>query len=46
MIHLVYLFIVLLMLEFNAIFRMDWMSRHQALIDCKKRKVHLRLDKR
>ena len=31
------------MREFDAIFGMDWMTRHRALIDCQKKKVQLRL---
>ena len=36
-------FVVLPMREFNAIFGMDWMTRHKALIDCRRKKVQLRL---
>ena len=33
---------VLPLSEFDAIFGMDWMARHSALIDCRKKKVQLR----
>ena len=35
-------FVVLPLSEFDAIFGMDWMTRHSALIDCRKKKVQLR----
>lgn len=36
-------FVVLSMSEVDAIFSMDWMTRHKVLIDCPKKKVQLRL---
>ena len=39
-------FVVLPIREFNAIFGMDWMTRHRALIDCRRKKVQLRLKRK
>ena len=39
-------FVVLPMQEFDAIFGMDWMTRHRALIDCRRKKVQLRLKRK
>ena len=39
-------FVVLPMREFDAIFGMDWMTRHRALIDCRRKKVQLRLKRK
>ena len=36
-------FVVLPMTEFDAIFGMNWMTRHRAQIECRKKKVRLRL---
>ncbi|XP_073151823.1 uncharacterized protein [Henckelia pumila] len=35
-------FIVLKMVDFDAIFGMDWLSRHEAIIDCKRKTVSLK----
>ncbi|XP_073152945.1 uncharacterized protein [Henckelia pumila] len=35
-------FIVLKMVDFDAIFGMDWLSRHEATIDCKRKTVSLK----
>ncbi|XP_073133374.1 uncharacterized protein [Henckelia pumila] len=35
-------FIVLKMMDFDAIFGMDWLSRHEAIIDCKRKTVSLK----
>lgn len=34
-------FVILLMRQFDAIFDMEWMTRHKALIGCLKKKVWL-----
>lgn len=34
-------FVVLSMRKFDAIFNMDWMTRHKAIINCLKKKVQL-----
>ena len=39
-------FVVLPMREFDAIFGMDLMTRHRALIDCRRKKVQLRLKRK
>ena len=41
-----YDFVVLPMREFDAIFGMDWMTRQRALIDCRRKKVQLRLKRK
>ncbi|XP_073120087.1 uncharacterized protein [Henckelia pumila] len=35
-------FIVLKMVDFDVIFGMDWLSRHEAIIDCKRKTVSLK----
>ncbi|XP_073152491.1 uncharacterized protein [Henckelia pumila] len=35
-------FIFLKMVDFNAIFGMDWLAQHEAIIDCKRRTVSLK----
>ncbi|XP_073130859.1 uncharacterized protein [Henckelia pumila] len=36
-------FIVLEMVDFDAIFGMDWLAHHEAIIDCKRRTVSLKV---
>ncbi|XP_073137761.1 uncharacterized protein [Henckelia pumila] len=35
-------FIVLKMVDFDAIFGMDWLAQHEAIIDCKRRTISLK----